>query len=167
MRDRSKTEESSSVTPPAAPSRRTARANVRLVYGLACDVEHEDRMQRVDLPAAEGGGATGPHPGQLMRASLGACLAMGYRVWGARRGVVIDSVEIEITCDYDVRGQLGFDDAAPVGWQRVSLDIVIVSSAPEPAVRGVVEQTHRTSPMLANLSASVERLFSLRIVTPD
>jgi uncharacterized OsmC-like protein len=142
------------------------RARVRLAYGVACDVEHEDRTIRVDLPAAEGGGATGPHPGQLMRASLGACLVIGYRIWGARLEVPLDDVFLDIVCEYDVRGQLGVDPAATVGWKRVTFEVVVRSAAPEEDVLRVIDMAHRLSPMLANLSADVERAFHLRVVLP-
>jgi uncharacterized OsmC-like protein len=147
-------------------ARHSASARVHTAYGLACDVEHEDRRMRVDLPASEGGGATGPHPGQLMRSSLGACLAMGYRIWAARLGVAIDDVSLEIACEYDARGQLGVDAAVPVGWKRVRFDVTIHSAAPEADVRHVVETTQRLSPMLALLSSEVVREFRLRIVNP-
>ena len=147
-------------------ARHTASASVRLAYGFACDVEHEDRMLRVDLPREDGGGATGPHPGQLLRSCLGACLLMDYKIWGARLEVPIDAVELDISCEYDARGPLGVDPKAPVGWTNVTIDIRIESPADLTAVRHVVETAHRLSPMLANLSAGIERVFRLRVVAP-
>jgi uncharacterized OsmC-like protein len=145
----------------------SARARVRLAYGVACDVEHEDRAIRVDLPAAEGGGATGPHPGQLMRASLGACLVMGYRIWAARLDVPLDDICLEISCEYDVRGQLGVDPTAAVGWKRVVVDAVVRSPAKESDVRRVIDTANRLSPMLANLAEDVERVFQVRVLSSD
>ena len=66
-----------------------------------------------------------------MCASLGASLASGYRVWAARRGLRVDSVDIEIGCEYDLRGAMGLAaDDVPVGWERVWFHVAIVS--PEP-----------------------------------
>lgn len=154
----------SSAAPGASTSRGQAR--VRLAYGMACDVEHEDRTIRVDLPASDGGGATGPHPGQLMRASLGACLVMGYRIWAARLEVPLDDVVLDVVCEYDVRGQLGLDPAVSVGWKRVTFDVVVRSTASEDDVRRVIETAHRLSPMLANLSPDVERVFQVEVRRP-
>jgi uncharacterized OsmC-like protein len=140
-------------------------ARVRLVHGVACDVEHDDRTLRVDLPATEGGGATGPHPGQLMRASLGACLAMGLRIWAARLEVTVAGVHLDVECEYDPRGQLGVDAHARVGWSRVVFDVVIESAAPEADVLRVVETARALSPMLANLSPSIEQVFRVRVVS--
>lgn len=151
-----------------APSRgrRSASARVRCAHGFACDVEHEDRALRVDLPASEGGSASGPHPGQLLRASLGACLLMGYRSWAAVLGVPVDAVSVDIACEYDARGQLGVDPCVPVGWTSVHFDVTVVTSATELAVRRLSDTVHRHSPMLANLSADIRRSFDVRVVRP-
>ena len=143
-------------------ARGSGHTRVRMEAGYVCDVEHEDRSMRADQPASEGGGGTGPHPGQLMRASLAACLAMGYRTWGARLRTAIEAVEVEITCDYDARGQMGLDDVA-IGWQRILFVVRIDSSAGETAVRQVVETADRLSPMLANLSPAIERRHTLTV----
>jgi uncharacterized OsmC-like protein len=157
----------SAMTRRPAFARGSSQARVRLGEGLTCDVEHEDRTFRVDQPTSEGGAGTGPHPGQLMRASLGACLAMGYRIWGARLGVALDAVAVELTCDYDARGQMGVSDEVAVGWEQVRIDVTITSAEPEDAVRRVVATADRRSPMLANLAASVRRLHHLTIVRPE
>jgi uncharacterized OsmC-like protein len=143
------------------------RAHVGRVYGFSCDVRHEDRTLRVDLPRSSGGGATGPHPGQLLRASLGACLVMGCTLWARRLGVALDEVQLEIACSYDERGQLGLDDAVPVGWQRLELDLSITSAAPQSEVERVVETARRLSPMLQNLSPAIEQVFRLHLLQPS
>jgi uncharacterized OsmC-like protein len=144
--------------------RSTGQARIRLGEGLACDVEHPDRTLLVDQPASDGGGGAAAPPDELMRASIGASLAMGYRLWGARLGVAIDAVELEMTCEYDLRGQLGVADDVAAGWQRVRFDVTIASNAPEEAVRRVVETADRLNPMLANLALSVQRVHHLSIV---
>jgi uncharacterized OsmC-like protein len=146
--------------------RSAAQAFVRLGDGLSCEVEQSNGRLRVDLPTDDGGTASALHPGELMRASLGACLALGYRIWAARLEVALDRVEVEVTCEYDARGQLGLDDTVAVGWQQLSVDVVAVSDAPEPEVRRVIETADRYSPMLANLSSEIRRRHRLRVVPP-
>jgi uncharacterized OsmC-like protein len=156
----------SAMTRRPAFGRGSAQAHVRLRDGFRCDVEHGERTLLVDQPGSEGGADAGPHPGQLMRASLGACLAMGYRIWGARLGVAIDAVEVELTCDFDARGQLGVADDVAVGWQQVRIAVTITTAAAEGDVRRVVETADRRSPMLANLSGAVRRVHHLTILRP-
>lgn len=149
-------------------ARGSDRATVRLGDGFGCDIEHEDRVLRADQPASEGGSATGPHPGQLMRASLGASLAMGYRLWGARLDVAILAVEIDVSCSYDQRGQLGLADEVAVGWQELTFDVTVTGGpgADDDALRTVVHTADRLNPMLANLSPSIRRIHRLSIVVP-
>jgi uncharacterized OsmC-like protein len=156
----------SAMTRRPAFGRGSGQARVRMGRGFACEVEHADGTFRVDQPASEGGEGGGPHPGQLMSASLGACLAMGYRIWGARLGVPIDGVEVEVVCCYDVRGQLGVADDVAIGWEEIRFDVRVTSAAPEEAVRRVVETSDRRNPMLANLASTVRRVHRLTIVRP-
>ena len=145
--------------------RGVGQARIRLGEGLACEVEHLDRqLLLVDQPPSEGGRGAGTPPDELMRASIGASLAIGYRVWGARLGVAIETVELEMTCEYDLRGQLGVADDVSAGWQSVRFDVTIASNAREEAVRHVVETADRHDPMLANLAPGVRRVHHLSIV---
>jgi uncharacterized OsmC-like protein len=138
-------------------------ARTRLAGDLCCDVEEAAWRTRIDQTPDEGGTGTAPHPGQMMRASLVACLAMGYRMWGARLDVAIDQVEVEVLCESDTRGQLGFADVT-IGWKRIVVDVRIISAAPEADVRQVVATADRFSPILANLSPAIERVHRLRVV---
>ncbi len=142
-------------------------ARVRLVGDMACEVEQDGWRMRIDEPVQDGGGGTAPHPGQMMRAAVAGCVAVGYRAWGARLGVAIDDVEVDVVCELDARGQLGFADGVTPGWQRITFDIRITSAAPEADVRRVVQTADRLSPMLANLSRDIERVHNLRIVQPQ
>src|SRR6476619_7395533 len=101
--------------------RMAGQAHVRLGDDLCCEVEEADWRTRIDQSVDGGGRGTAPHPAQMMRAALVACLAMGYRLWAARLDVPIDEVEVDVVCESDARGQLGIPDV-PVGWQRIIVD---------------------------------------------
>jgi uncharacterized OsmC-like protein len=139
------------------------QATIKLVDTFACEARRANRVMRVDLPVEEGGSDTGPTPGDLMRTSLGACMAIGYRAWAARLGVPLSGVCVEVTCEVDARGQLGIADDVPFGWQRLIFDVRITSDAPPDEIRRVVAHADRLSPMLANLSPALERVHTLSI----
>ena len=148
-------------------ARHTGMACVHLTDGFVCDVHHQDRMLRVDQPETEGGTGDGPNPDQLMLASLGASLAMGYRLWAAARcGPRIDSVDIEITSQADLRGQMGLSGDVAVGWQEILVHVAIVSPASAAAVRQLVEHADHLNPMLANLAPSIVRSHRLTVIAP-
>ena len=147
-------------------ARTSGQAYVRLRDGLCCEVEEATWRTRIDQSVDGGGGGTAPHPAQMMRAALVACLAIGYRMWGARLDIEIDQVEVDVLCETDVRGQMGIADV-PVGWHRIVVDVCIASRASDVEVRRVVETADRLSPLLANLSPAITRIHHLRIVHPE
>jgi uncharacterized OsmC-like protein len=138
-------------------------SSARLLEDLTCEVRRGKKAIVADLAASEGGGGSAPTPGDLMRAAIGACLAMSYRIWAAQLGVALDGIEVEVTCEFDVRGQLGVARDVPVGWQRVSLEIRIVSDAPLADVERVVAHADRLNPLLANLSPAIARVHTLTV----
>jgi uncharacterized OsmC-like protein len=146
-----------------AIARACGQAHVRLDdAGFGCRVEDADRALLADLAAEDGGDGSAPSPDQLMRAALGAALALGYRVWGARLEVPIGAIEVDVISDADARGPLGVE-AIAVGWQRLRIDVRIISAAPEADVRRVVETADRLSPHLANLAPAIARIHHLTI----
>jgi uncharacterized OsmC-like protein len=144
-------------------ARTSGQAHVRLGDDLSCEVHEATFRTRIDQSVEGGGAGTAPHPAQMMRAALVACLAMGYRTWAARLDVEIAEVVVDVVCETDVRGQLGIADV-PIGWQRIVVDVCIASRAADADVRRVVETADRLSPLLANLSPAIERVHHLRIV---
>jgi uncharacterized OsmC-like protein len=145
-------------------ARMDGHARVVNQAGLACAVEVDRHLLRADQGAAEGGGGSAPDPDQLMRASLGASVAIGCRIWAARLGIPIDAIELELATDADARGPLGVPADVPIGWSHVRLDAKITSPAPDDAVLRVFETAVRLSPMLANLGPAVRRSHRLTIV---
>jgi hypothetical protein len=101
-----------------------------------------------------------------MRAALGAGLAQGYKIWGARLGVAITRIELAVRCQVDVRGRLGIQRGVAVGWESVDVDVTVTVTSPagEAEVRHVVETANRLSPMLANLSPDVRQRHRLTVI---
>jgi uncharacterized OsmC-like protein len=146
-------------------ARASAEARAGLVAGGdTCEVEEAGRVLRVELPAGDGGSGAGLDPMALMRASLAASLALGYRVWAARLGVALVGVSIDVVYESDARGELGIADDVATGWQRVIFDVCVMSGAPETDVRRVVELSNRFNPTLANLALAVERVWRVTVV---
>jgi uncharacterized OsmC-like protein len=123
---------------------KTAVTQTRVTGGLRVETS-EGRWTLVsDASEKSGGGGEAADPGFVVRAALGNCLAMGYVTWAAYLGVPIESVEIEMHADFDVRGQHGADGIPP-GFSEIRYRVRIVSNASEGDVRRVIEQADRTS----------------------
>jgi uncharacterized OsmC-like protein len=125
----------------------TAVTKVRLREGLACQIEEGSWQLTADMSEKSGGTNTGPNPGTLGRASLGSCLAIGYAMWAARRGVAIRSLEIEVEADYDTRGDYGLGGVKP-GYGQVRCIVTIDSDASEEELRRVLDEANVSSAYL-------------------
>lgn len=125
----------------------TAVTRVRVDEDLTCHVEDGQWKLTVGMNEKSGGAGAGPDPGVLGRSALGSCLALGYVMWAARAGVPLDSVEVEIQADYDVRGEYGIDDVSPT-YDEIRYLVTVHSDAPETDIRFVLDKAELHSPYL-------------------
>jgi uncharacterized OsmC-like protein len=147
-------------------ARSTGLVRVRSLEGLVCTVDEGGRSRAVELPGEEAQPRAHPSPAELLRASLAASLAMGYRLWAARLDVAIGEVEVELRTDDDLRGQLLLDSDVAPGWQRIQVVVTITSGAALEAVTAVMEQGNRHCLVLASLAREIDRVFHLRVIAP-
>lgn len=125
--------QSRAMTRRPAFARGSGYACVHMGNGLACDVHHADHLSRVDQPESEGGTGTAPHPGQLMRASIGGRTSVC--VWGRRAACgwadvfpIVDArVESEVCPLFFALGNPG---ALTFAFQRAGLIEVVEESIP-------------------------------------
>lgn len=125
----------------------TVATKARIDDGLRCVIEEGPWTLTADLPAKAGGEDSAPTPGMLGRGALASCLAIGITMWAARRGVPVDSVEVEVEADFDARGELGVGDAG-TGYREVRRVVSIASPAPRETLVDLVETAERHSPYL-------------------
>lgn len=128
--------------------RGTAVTRVRLSDGLTCEIDDGAWSLTADMSEKYGGRRAGPDPGVFGRAGLGSCLAAGYAMWAARRGVPIDDLIVEVHADYDARGELGVDESVRPAYSEVRIVVDVRSSAAEADVAAVLAEAERHSPWL-------------------
>ena len=110
-----------------------------------------------------GGTESGPNPGVLGRAALASCLAITYGMWAARLGVPFDSLEVDVQADYDVRGELGVDDAVRPGYGAVRYVVTVTSASSEDDVLRVLDAADRHSSYLDIFARGVPLAREVRI----
>lgn len=125
----------------------TAVTRVRLMEGLRCQIEEGPWTLTADMGEKSGGTGAGPNPGVLGRAALGSCLAVGYAMWAAYREVPIDSLEVEIQADYDVRGELGVADVSPA-YGEVRYVVTVESERSEEEIVRLLDEAETHSSYL-------------------
>jgi uncharacterized OsmC-like protein len=123
----------------------SAVTRARLGEGLSCEVTDGDWKFTAGVGPSYGGSNAGPTPGVYGRGALASCLAIGYGMWSARLGIPIDSLEVEVQADFDVRGELGVDESIPPGYLTVSYRVTVESSAPESEVMRLLDTADKFS----------------------
>lgn len=143
----------------------TAVTKVRLRDGLACDIQEGKWTLVAGMTEKYGGTAEGPNPGVYGRAALGSCLALGYAMWAARLGVPIDSLEIEVQADYDVRGELGLSDEVRPGYSQIRYIVSVSSPASAEAIERWLDTADRYSSWRDNIANAVPLVCERRVTT--
>lgn len=130
---------------------------------LRCSTTEGSSVIESDLPPALGGEAAAPSPATLVRAALGACLAMGYRLRAAELGIELAAVRVTVESESELCGMLDPEADVPPGFTALRYRVEIESPAPEPDIERVVELGDRLSPVLDMLTRphAVERTLSI------
>jgi uncharacterized OsmC-like protein len=144
----------------------TGVTRARMDGGLRCEVAEDGWTLATDMPAKAGGEGTAPTPGMLGRGALASCLAMGITMWGARLGIALESVEVEIQADFDARGELGLGDVQ-AGYAEVRRIVRIESPAAEAALTELVDTAERHSPYLDVFGRAQSLRRELHITTTE
>jgi len=118
--------------------RYTSASRVRLRDGLTCDVEEGSWKLVADMSKDSGGKGQGPTPGVYGRAALGSCLAIACAQWAAKLDVPLAGLEVEVETDADAAGAYGVADV-PAGYTQVRCTVTVESSAPEDAIRKMLD----------------------------
>ena len=72
---------------------------------------------------AVGGDHDYPNPGDLLSAALAACFDSTLRMLADRLGVRLQSVEVKVEAECDVRGCLLVERSVPVGFQKMRCSV--------------------------------------------
>ena len=90
----------------------------------ACSVDIGRAIYEAELHEGAGGPGAGACSGDLLLGALAACAQLTAQAVAENFGVDVD-VAVEASGDLDLRGTLGVDEAAPVGFEDVRLDVSV------------------------------------------
>lgn len=103
-----------------------------------------------DEPAPLGGTDRAVDPMELLLASVGTCLTIGWVTQAARRGVDFRDLRIEVEGDYDLRGYLDLDEQVRPGFTGLRYTVHVDSDASPEELEEIRAAAERTSPMFDN-----------------
>lgn len=108
-----------------------------------------------DEPAPLGGTDQAADPMELLLASLGTCLTIGWATQAARRGVDFRSLRIHVTGYYDLRGYRDLDLDVRPGFSRITYTVHVDTDADPILLEDIGEDAQRTSPVFDNIAQGV------------
>ncbi len=92
----------------------------------------------------------------LLRAALGACMAMSYRLRAAKHGIELTSIRVTVEADSAIAGMLLLDSPAPPGYTELRAHVEIDSPSPADEVLRILDEADRLSPLLDVFARATE-----------
>jgi uncharacterized OsmC-like protein len=137
--------------PDAARITLTARGS-QAADAVSCSVDLGRLVQEAEAHAGVGGPGTGACSGDLLLGALAACAQVTCQMVAASMALETERIEVEVEGDLDLRGTLGVDRGAPVGFDAIRLrfDIEAPNAGPE-ELEALVRKTERYCTVLQTL----------------
>ena len=100
---------------------------------IACSVDLGRAIYAAQAHTGVGGEGTAACSGDLLLGALAACAQLTTQMVAEAMGIQTEAISITIEGDLDLKGTLGIDPTAPVGFSaiRTHLDIVAPDATPE------------------------------------
>jgi uncharacterized OsmC-like protein len=119
----------------------------------------------VGVHRAVGGMHDLPVPGDMLCAALVACVDTTIRILSNNLGIPLESLEVDVQADCDVRGTLLVDPSVRVGFNmmRVSVKAVPGPGVTLKKVEGLVQMAEQCCVILQTLRNGVDVAFQLKV----
>ena len=101
-----------------------------------------------DEPISYLGSNRVPNPVETILAALGSCLVIGFAYNAAARGINLESLDISLEGNLDLRGFLGISDNVRPGYQNIKIACKVKSDASRDKLEELFKHVQRTSPAL-------------------
>ena len=151
---------------PAKAKAKNLPATARLREGLQCELTgaYNERLL-TDMPPAMGGAAAGPNPGWLLRGALASCTATVIAMRAAKEGIALQTLEVTVETDSDLRGILGMDEAVSARHAAMRMKVRIGASGVSPeALRELVEWAEAHSPVSCTVKEAPACSLAVEVV---
>ncbi|MDA8203976.1 MAG: OsmC family protein [Chloroflexi bacterium] len=105
-----------------------------------------------DEPAPLGGTDRAVDPMELLLASLGSCLTIGWVTGAAKRGLDFRSLVIRVEGDYDLAGYLALNEDVRPGFSSLRCTVEVDTDAEAAVLEEIRRAAEATSPMFDNIA---------------
>lgn len=121
----------------------TLRAEGRLGEGVSCRIETGKALVVAGLHPATGGSGMSACSGDMLLEALVACAGVTLNAVATALGIELRDAVIQAEGDLDFRGTLGVSKDAPVGFQRIRLQLRLDTDASDEQVATLLRLTER------------------------
>jgi len=139
----------------------TLRAEGDLTGGITCSVDTGRAIAVAGLHPSTGGDGSFVCSGHMLLQALAACAGVTLRSVATARGISVNSGQVVVEGDLDVKGTLGADHEAPVGFRAIRLHFELDTDADGEQLIDLIDTTERYCVVLQTLLNGVEVEASL------
>lgn len=138
-------------------SRVVFEAETALVEGVRCSGRVRNFAPMIiDEPPELGGQDQAANPVELLLVALGSCQEIMYAAMAAMMGIKLEEVKVNLKGSLDLKGLLGMDPAIAPGYQKITFETILTSSASEDDLRKLIEAVEAHCPVLDTLVRPIE-----------
>ena len=105
-----------------------------------------------DEPEPLGGGDTAVDPMELLLASLGSCLTIGWVTNANKHGIDFESLKIKVSAPFDLRGYLDIDEKVRPGFTEIDYEVEVETDADRETLESIKAAAEKNSPMFDNIA---------------
>jgi putative redox protein len=106
-----------------------------------------------DEPSPLGGTDQAIDPMELLLASVGTCLSIGWVTHAAKRRIDFRDLRIEVEGDYDLRGYLGIGTETRPGFDAIRYTVHVDTDASDAALEEILKAAEAGSPVTDDVAS--------------
>ncbi len=125
------------------------RADTKWEEDVRCSAKIRDFAPfDIDEPLELGGKDSAANPVELVLAALGTCQEIMYSAYASVMDIPLEGVSVNVRGYLDLKGMFGLDESVTPGFNRISFDTEISSSADSESLSKLIHTVETHCPVL-------------------
>lgn len=128
------------------PKLKVIRTTSKLEEGFKVVTQAGKHVIIQDLPKVLGGNDEGPTPTAVILATIAGCICIVAKYHAEKKGIKLESMEVDVVGEFDPRGFLGEDVKS--GFQNISITVKVKSPNTEEEIKKFMDFVEKHCPIL-------------------
>lgn len=120
---------------------------------------------KIDEPRQLLGANHGPNPQELLLSGVAGCIGVAFVMGATARGVQIESLEIVLEGDLDLRGFMGLGGTPATGFPAIRYTLRVAADAPRETLDEIRREALAHSPNAQTIMSAVPFVGDLEVLT--